>query len=367
MTVMLKQRSDILYMAGNTHESELDCPSWAPDFRDIDLPHPFEDIIRSRHANASTRFLAIDESNFSIDGRSLKLRGMILGYIVDCSSSELWHPGKSVPITDGVPERIRDDHAQEVLGTLQAWVRMAVGASTSDLSQSWQQSLVDTITGFRYNQHNSIADMNTYTEAAESWCAAVLLSDIDNKSAIDNDTKLWSAIDKVNYHSCEDLKPALQRLQTSKFPLGCDYKTVLRFLQMLGGDFRSVMLYTRKRRFFTTKNKHMGIGPVSMKKGDIILKITGLDYPFLLREAASKGQYQLIGDVHAPSLVTVNIMVAGTLTESYFRSDLKKVDKDSAHVIRIQRIQHQMNSEGLEAEAARIAGGEFVEEDVVIV
>ncbi|KAL8809959.1 MAG: hypothetical protein Q9200_002968 [Gallowayella weberi] len=55
---------------------------------------------------------------------------------------------------------------------------------------------------------------------------------------------------------------------------------------------------TVRRRLFRTREGHLGLGPLSMKKDDQIWLMDGAHYPFLLRSTPDEGVFTFVGDLY---------------------------------------------------------------------
>ncbi|KAL8838826.1 MAG: hypothetical protein Q9170_001981 [Blastenia crenularia] len=55
---------------------------------------------------------------------------------------------------------------------------------------------------------------------------------------------------------------------------------------------------TVRRRFFRTREGHLGVGPLSMRKDDEIWLMDGAHYPFLLRPTAEENIFVFVGDLY---------------------------------------------------------------------
>lgn len=82
--------------------------------------------------------------------------------------------------------------------------------------------------------------------------------------------------------------------------------------------YTALLTAFRERRAFLTEGGYVGVGPVGMQEGDIVVVLFGAYFPFVLREKEKElGYYELVGEAYCDGVMDAEALGMG-LPESEF-------------------------------------------------
>jgi hypothetical protein len=282
--VFLLEYPEILYLVTGFPSPHLeDAPSWVPDYSDesFRFASPAWDIFNRSIVNGIPKTSRQRVACPGPSGRLLQLEGRIFDVICNVSKLMMWDTESFQPSHEFELLGILEPHSHRIIDTLQDWAFMARRTALYVNGQSWQEAFLVTIcsrsTSFQKRFQPLASD-------AKEWCSILLLDDAGaGLHVLDNQ---WPLTASRIQHS---VPPILFRSATVAIQNGISQEYISLLLAIYLHNMTSeILLSLSDNIFFITEKGYMGIGPSSIKEGDKVLCIPGLDLPLMVRPVGER-------------------------------------------------------------------------------
>jgi hypothetical protein len=283
-----------------------DAPSWVPDFSESLPPWP----VHHRSFDATCKSLS--QYAFENDGKHISTLALIVDSVAEASKLTCWHPPRYLhPGEDIMWETLgNDDNAITTVRALQDWLRIASELIFyTPTAQRTAEAFFDTLCLERDGvDHHFQKFLRRFIDPDRK------ISDIESTSwHTDDEAGIWSSILRANN---PEYRFGRQSLETAykeapkywrghkNLPNGFDvlsstYSDEWKILVALSTTAvigQRILTTAHKNTFFRTANNYIGAGPHSIRDGQVVALIPGINMPMILQPV--KEGYQVVAPVY---------------------------------------------------------------------
>jgi hypothetical protein len=273
-------------------------PSWVPDYSDP-LP-PWQVSDETDTATGSTK----PTYSFSPDGQCLSTFGIVVDRVDMVSNQTTWHPQRSLLVGDDMTWETLENNPAKTIHALQDWIRIASTLDTySPTSETIQEAFFTTIGAKRGRLDiHGVETLHRYlrdTEGNGTESVSDFAPYIENHSFA-ADAKMWWSILMINdphlggsMQSLADICARTPKLSLIRQRFGATFHIhqanksdewkILIALSTMTGICESILTVCRNNTFFKTRRGYIGAGSHSIRSGDLVVLIPGLNCPMALR------------------------------------------------------------------------------------
>jgi hypothetical protein len=268
----------ILQLVTGFPNPELDsAPSWVPDFSDRNPPWMIE--------NESFKATHNSRSGFSLDmsGRLLTLPGLRLDTISEVSSSHVWYPKSVLDTNEDILDITLGPHSYQTIYALQDWALMASKRVKYKNGASFEEAFLSTL-GLGRSEVELLGGRND-----NNFCDILLCNRLHVGQGADILRHYWISWERLGpIHKFKKFSSFYDVQRTA----GSEESQIFFILASFFHKFRNVLTYSKKNTFFLTESGYMGMGSCAVRIGDVIVLVSGMGAPLILRPIGDR--YRLI-------------------------------------------------------------------------
>ncbi|KAH7310858.1 heterokaryon incompatibility protein-domain-containing protein [Stachybotrys elegans] len=300
-------------VTGHQNPELCDAPSWVPDYSEVVPPlslfnHGFDATIGAQPV-----------FRFSEDGRQLSITGIRVDQVEEVSSMSIWYPDRLLSIDNDIIWETLEGNPEKTVRAFQDWIRIAGALSTySRTDETTQEAFFATIGAKRGNMDtHKIETINRAlreTEGADENDMAVILEQWQGHTFAEDAQRWWSLLENASSGGMAlvaDIcrKTPSQSLIRRRFGNSFDVLKaeqsdewkILVALSTFTGICATILSACRKNTFFRTSGGYIGTGPLSIRHGDTIVFIGGLETPMVVRPDGA--HHRLIGPAYVHGMM----------------------------------------------------------------
>jgi len=291
-------------------------PSWVPDYSDSCPPWPVFDDQDTATGNTKPSY------SLSPDGHCLSTFGIVVDRVNMASNQTTWYPERSFFTGyDMTWETLENDPAKTIRA-LQDWIGIASTLdSYSPTGETIQEALFSTIGAKRggldihsvetLNRYlrdtaedatESISDFSPYIENhtfaadAQMWWSIIMANDPSLGNSMQSLADICTHTPKISLIR-QRFGATFDILQANK----SDEWKILVALSTMTGICESILTVCRKNTFFKTDGGYIGAGSCSIRSGDLVVLIPGLNCPMAIRPVGEK--HQLVAPLYVHGMM----------------------------------------------------------------
>ncbi|KAK0613170.1 heterokaryon incompatibility protein-domain-containing protein [Immersiella caudata] len=275
---------DLLCLVNNT-DSSLQDPSWVPDFS---APFRLGDMWLSRNDKTPTSPRSDTAFNFSFhpDGKSLRCTAILIDKVAHKTGMSIWKPADHDAILrheDGDLVNLQDPtHSTQTTLTFMQWVYLLV-TYMDQLSRRYETkenallAFGNVLTTGHLRALESLITITNPLQTVSSWIGTFVDAKYRNEL-------FDGLVDDL------DVSPEVRgyirdQLAERGVEVGDSWKTlcVLKFYPIVARFTHTVWMHNEDKVLFVTEGGWLGSGNMSLREGDAVFRLAGLDRPMLMR------------------------------------------------------------------------------------
>lgn len=292
-------------------------PSWVPDYSETFPPWPVFDHSDTATGDSDPIFY------FSHDNRSLTVAAIMVDRLDVVSSQTVWYPERNIFSQDDMTWETLENDPTSTVRALQDWIRIAATLdSYNPTGETIQEAFFATIgakrgkldihtveTLHRYLRDTeetgteSVSDFHPYSEDhsfgadAQRWWSILMANDPNMGNSMQSLVDIVRHTPKVSLIR-ERFGTAFDLLERDK----SDEWKILAALSTMTGICEGILTVCRKNTFFKTREGFIGAGSKSVKSGDMVVLVRGLNCPMAVRPVEG-GKYRLIAPLYVHGMM----------------------------------------------------------------